>query len=666
MIQKISINHNGNVVDVESIMSLSVVKEVNSETSVMPGCATASMLTVEIWGKASDYVSVGDEIIYYQLETITNEDGSKEDVFKQKGVFYAQKPTQKSKNLFEVIAYDNITKLDVDLTEWLSNEEEFKAQVGTIGDLINAVATKCGVTINTDKVDLTLLNTGISWLGKVSLTGRQIISNIAQLLCKFLITDEFGNIIFNWYSESETEIVPSGDKVTSVSYKQGGLSAENYEVETVTGVALINSDTNVKYTYGETVGNTVNISNNIIFNAIENASDINNILLAIYNGFRSLPINFKPCSVQLFSSDLIKVGTYIKVTDTDNVSFMTLIMKTTLSGGGLFVSSTSEQNYNNYSSTAIDNSGNATVDGKKITSISADKIKTGRVESNDGETYFDLDDGIIETVKKTYIGENETGSETATFNSGRVVFKKDYNASNSDNFSSVVNFGSGSTGDLGGAVSITVADNRPNTNYLKFLLGIVLDFKAEKRREILNYMGLIIENYDNTGDSAVLNENSLWFSNGTEYSSTGAKINGDLTIKVEEEDTSLGTALLSIGDILTNKRTLIYETSYTNDSTQTKDFSIKLSPGINRITISWRRGVAVYNVNCRSDANADVYLMSQSQSVQSINSNSYNNAIPTLTATSYSDYVLGFTINTNSTSAYVVYLAVENVEGFGG
>lgn len=665
MIQKISITHNGNTTDIESIMSLSVVKEVNSETSVVPGCATASMLTVEIWGKASDYVSVGDEIIYYQLETITNEDGSKEDVFKQKGVFYAQKPTQKSKNLFEVIAYDNITKLDVDLTEWLSNEEEFKTEVSTIGGLINAVATRCGVTINTDKVDSTLLNANVSWLGKVSLTGRQIISNIAQLLCKFVITDVSGNIVFDWYRESEIGIVPSGNGITSVSYKQGGLSAENYEIETVTGVAIVNSDTNVKYTRGETVGNILNISDNVVFNAIENADDIKNILSAIYIGLRSLPINFKPCSIQLFSSDLIKVGTYVDVTDSNDVSFKTLIMKTTLSGGGLFVSSTSEQNYNNYSSTAIDNSGNATIDGKKITSISADKIKTGRVESNDGETYFDLDDGVIGTLKKTYIGEKETGSETATFNSGRVVFKKDYSASDTDSFSSVVTFGSGSTSDLGGALSITVDDKRSITNYLKYLLGIVLDFKKEKRRELLNWVGLQIENYD-THDAVALNENTLTFGNGTEYSSTGAKIRGDLTFMLGEEYASLEAALLSIADTLTNKRTSIYETSYTNDSTQTKDFSIKLSPGINRITISWRRGVAVYNVNCRSGANADVYLMSQSQSVQSINSNSYNNAIPTLTATSYSDYVLGFTINTNSTSTYVVYLTVENVEGFGG
>lgn len=156
--------------------------------------------------------------------------------------------------------------------------------------------------------------------------------------------------------------------------------------------------------------------------------------------------------------------------------------------------------------------------------------------------------------------------------------------------------------------------------------------------------------------------------NTEENNSTSADVDAlnNAVSELNEKTNNNSSSILTLNDKVNNKRTSIYETSYTNDSTQTKDFSIKLSPGVNRITISWRRGVAVYNVNCRSGANADVYLMSQSQSVQSINSNSYNNAIPTLTATSYSDYVLGFTINTNSTSAYVVYLAVENVEGFGG
>ena len=190
----------------------------------------------------------------------------------------------------------------------------------------------------------------------------------------------------------------------------------------------------------------------------------------------------------------------------------------------------------------------------------------------------------------------------------------------------------------------------------------------------MNYKGLIIDNYDNnTYNSAVLNENSLWFSNGTEYSSTGAKINGDLTFNVGGKETSLETALLSISDILTNERTSIYETSYKNALPQTKDFSIKLSPGINRITISWRRGVAVYNVNCRSGENCDIYLMSQSQSAQIVNASGgqdgNNSCIPTLTGTKYQDYTLDFTVSAQSTSgtvSYTVYLSVENVEGFTG
>lgn len=143
--------------------------------------------------------------------------------------------------------------------------------------------------------------------------------------------------------------------------------------------------------------------------------------------------------------------------------------------------------------------------------------------------------------------------------------------------------------------------------------------------------------------------------------------------ELSEKTNNISSSILTINDKLNNKRTTIYETSYKNALPQTKDFSIKLSPGINRITISWRRGVAVYNVNCRSGENCDIYLMSQSQSAQIVNASGgqdgNNSCIPTLTGTKYQDYTLDFTVSAQSTSgtvSYTIYLTVENVEGFTG
>lgn len=352
MIEKISIVHNSINTDITSYKSLSVIREVNGETNIMPGCATAAMLRVNIWGESGNIVSTGDTVKYYQSE----DDGT---TWTLKGLFYAQKPSQVTRNSFGLIAYDAITKLDVDLTEWLSDESNFSS-ISNIGDLITAVGTQCGITINTTGIDNTILSAPVGWLGKTSLTGRQIIAAIAQIACKFVTADINGNINFGWYTSGAVGIEPSGDNSTTVSYKQDGLTATDYETETVTGIALVNSDTNVKIIYPtNATGNIVSITNNVVLNVISDVSVLTDIATVLYNGFTALP-NFKPTNIQMFRNSLINVGTSVNVTDGNGNTFATLITKTELSSSGLFASSESEENYTNFSATALDNSGNVT------------------------------------------------------------------------------------------------------------------------------------------------------------------------------------------------------------------------------------------------------------------------------------------------------------------
>lgn len=221
---------------------------------------------------------------------------------------------------------------------------------------------------------------------------------------------------------------------------------------------------------------------------------------------------------------------------------------------------------------------------------------------------------------------------------------------------------------------------------------IVSDFDIELGKAVLisnNGTNIICPVFQNTVSGSLLIEQTvsaqpLSFSYSNISSETqNAEDNNSVSAEVDalknavseltEKTNNNSSSILTLNDKVNNKRTSIYETSYKNALPQTKDFSIKLSPGINRITISWRRGVAVYNVNCRSGENCDIYLMSQSQSAQIVNASGgqdgNNSCIPTLTGTKYQDYTLDFTVSAQSTSgtvSYTVYLTVENVEGFTG
>ena len=133
----------------------------------------------------------------------------------------------------------------------------------------------------------------------------------------------------------------------------------------------------------------------------------------------------------------------------------------------------------------------------------------------------------------------------------------------------------------------------------------------------------------------------------------------------------LQTSVSGLDTKITNSRMKTTEFSYTNysnGSSQSANYTADLTPGMNRITITWRRGCAVYLCSSRSASNCDIYLQSVSQSVQSGNpgNTSYNDAIPALNVVSYSNRTLTYNVETNSNSSYIVYITVENLEGFAG
>ena len=84
----------------------------NSDSDIAPGSVCASAVEIEFWVNSDSALSVtqGTVLTYYKVDIDF-------DIETKIGVFTYDKPEKTATNKYKVTAYDNVTLLDVDVTE---------------------------------------------------------------------------------------------------------------------------------------------------------------------------------------------------------------------------------------------------------------------------------------------------------------------------------------------------------------------------------------------------------------------------------------------------------------------------------------------------------------------------------------------------------------------
>lgn len=458
-----------------AIQSIIYTSTVESETDLTPGAACAGKIEFVVWVQPGTNLvfTSGTRIRYYQQD----DTGAQELI----GTFWAVKPTKQSRNTYKVYAYDAVSKLDSIQSAWLKSiQDDFPMSLWAFAQ---AVAQRCGIAIANDS----LPRAGdyqVQAFYADDLTGRQLLSWVAQAACTFLRATPSGDVEFAWYTENAiTGIFPeatehwtalnlSGQIFTcadgsvwtynqdTAAYRRDGLSYEEYQTATIDKVQLKQSDDDVGVIYppDATGTNALVIQGNLLLAPTSSAS-LSPIAQAIYETMQD--ISYTPLKASLFSDGrTVMPGQIITATDPWGNALQTYVMTVQQQGGQISVESTgnasrdgtaavNQQKWSNLQGKLLEIS--ASVDGLKVTAKDLTGQYTELSQTVDSITLTAENDG--DTSKLTLSANGiELSSADITF-TGMVTF-----ADLSGSGKSVINGDNITTGTIGNQAGNTVYD----------------------------------------------------------------------------------------------------------------------------------------------------------------------------------------------------------------
>lgn len=408
-----------------AVFSLTYTATVSSTTDLCPGAACANKIEFEIWVQPGESLTItsGTQISYYRQDLSTNDRTLV-------GTFWAVKPTRASRNTYKVYAYDAVSKLDGIQSTWLrSIQERFPMSLWAFAQL---VAQRCSLTIS---------NTALPRNGDYqvqafyadNLTGRQLLSWVAEASGTFLRATPDGKLEFSWYTpDSHDTGIMAGDQgvraivrlsgdvlrtsqdeiyrigISGRFYYQSSLTYEDYQTEKIDKVQIKQSDDDVGVIYppDETGTNALVISGNLLLTT-STAETLQPVAQSLYGLMAD--VTYTPCEIEIQDDGQTHAGDIVEVTDSRGNAFTAYIMEAVSSGGRLKLTCTgnasrdgtaavNEQSYTNLQGRVLEIS--ASVDGLKITnrdlqgSLASLELTVNGIETNVQKQIDDLTDYV--------------------------------------------------------------------------------------------------------------------------------------------------------------------------------------------------------------------------------------------------------------------------------
>ena len=405
-----------NLTELTGVKSV-VYKEVtNADVNIRPGCVCSASIEVEVYGTQASAVSAGDTVYYYQID--------KNNTQTLIGIFTCE-PSIETKTSYKFVAYDNAQKLKADFSQWLqANQSNFPM---TVYALVSAACTVAGVTLGSSSWGLSTQN--VQAFYSDGITCRDIISYAAEIGCCFVRCHTNGSIYFDWYSSNANTIAPSVG-TGQYAYKADGLTYANFTTAALDRVAVHPSgEDDVAYIYptGVTSGNTIHIQNNLLLTGAD-AAFYNAVAQNVYTVMSALG-TYRPMSAILFTRENpFRAGDIVSVTDSQSVSFTSIITGMTVTNSGAVLESTGNETYG-------EGTGNTQ---KAITQLASDVVRINKLKVD----WADINTAIINYLTANNVTAqnltivDENGNVLATYdangitlgNSGEVHAEIDFNS----------------------------------------------------------------------------------------------------------------------------------------------------------------------------------------------------------------------------------------------
>lgn len=390
-----------------TIQSINLTQSANKGTELTPGSVCSDALEAKFFTPNGNLnLTVGTEVTLYKVD----DSGTRTKV----GLYTLEKPTRPSRNTYKFTAYDRISWLDRDLTEWLSTLDGWPYSLLTLAQM---VCEECLLTlVNTD---IPNKDFPVNKFPASKITGREIMGYIGQLAARFCRATPDGDIEFAWYEDSGITLSPSGDRYFFT------LTYEDYQVQKIEAVQIQLADGEYGLLFPEKdpgLNSYVITSNPLI-------TVVNEDVLPYLNTIQE-EIEYSvytPCKVTLPVSLDLRPGHIVRITDGNDHVMETYIMTISQKGNKETIESTGAARRDTPAAVAnkpISDQVDAALKRQtqfelfnKLTNygavqgifleengqifVNAAYISTGILQSKDGSTfYLDLDEGILKMDAK--------------------------------------------------------------------------------------------------------------------------------------------------------------------------------------------------------------------------------------------------------------------------
>lgn len=448
----------------DNIVSVSWTEQVNSDSdNITPGAVCANAIDIEFWitSDGSLAIAQGSTLTYYKVDADTGTEH-------QIGIYTCEKPEKDGSNKYKVTAYDNITKLDIDVADWL-NSLNFPI---TIEAFANSLAAKCGLTFK--NVPPINGDYSVQAFTANSSTGRDLMKMVAQATGCFIRAASDGELEYAWYVtnsklsiatnesnglyfhktayDKENKILRDRQVVRlrtadvvyqpkSTPYFSGQLAFSDFTVTAIDKVQVKQSDDDVGVIYpSDAVGtNALVISANRLL-VTDSDATLRPYVRNLYDRLNNMV--YVPCSnIQTPETLDIRAGDIVTVTDGKR-EFVTWITSVKRSGNRCTFESVGSINRN--TTTAVNNAKynskqkileiSATVDGLTV------KAEQTTEDINGLSSQYTQLKQTFDSFELTAVTDGNVRSKFAldqtsvTIESGTITFKGDTLVVDSDNF----------------------------------------------------------------------------------------------------------------------------------------------------------------------------------------------------------------------------------------
>lgn len=364
-----------------AVRSFSWTQCVNDSQELTLGSVCSAMVEISLLDAGQEVnISAGDEILVYRQDLSGNE--------YKVGVFITQTPQRPTSTSLKLTAYDRVSLLDRDLTQWLAGLQEWPY---TLQELAAMVCSACGVPLRH-----TQLPNGDYRVPKFhaqGVTGRQLMGWIGQLTGRFCRCTGDGELEFAWYRENPL-IFGDGERY----YFQNGLSFEDYQVAPVDGVLIHQNENDVGTRYPDGVAENVYTVTGNPLAAANTASSLTGIAQTLYEQLQG--ITYTPCRVALPAGFDVSAGDIVRIRDKTGRDLTAYVMTRKQTGDKDTLESTGSPNRN--SPMAVNGMQYQALSGKVMNlSVTVEGLKAENREAEGKAAGLKLDvEGISSEVSR--------------------------------------------------------------------------------------------------------------------------------------------------------------------------------------------------------------------------------------------------------------------------